>query len=257
MAKKLFEPIQTARIYENVVKQIRKAILNKTLKPGDKLPPEKELAEKFGVSKASIREAFRVLETMGFLEIRQGISGGAFVKEVDLQTARENFLNYIFFQQPSLKEFTEFRLIIEPQVVEFAVKRLKEEGIEKFKKDLKKISTVLDTTKDNLKGGQFFYELDINFHRLIASLTGNRLVIFIVDAMHNALISIKKLLMPDMDFCQWVYESHLEIFKAICDLDVERAKLEMEKHIKDVASRLELITKGTIFEYVSIDDEEG
>ncbi len=256
MAKgKLFEPIQTARIYENVVRQIKKAILNKTLKPGDKLPPEKELAEKFGVSKASIREAFRVLEAMGFLEIKQGISGGAFVKEVDLRTARENFLNYIFFQKPSIKEFTEFRLIIEPQVVEFAIRRLKEEGKENFKKELKKISTVLETTKENLKGGQFFYELDINFHRLIATLTRNRLVVFIVDAMHNALINIKKLLMPDMDFCQWVYSSHMKIFEAICDLDVERAKLEMEKHIKDVSSRLELITKGTIFEYVSFEEE--
>ena len=110
----MFTPAKTNRISTNIVDQIRKAILGGDLKPGDRLPPEKELAENFGVSKASLREAFRALEALGLLEVRQGMSGGAFVIEVDMETARNNLFNYIFFQNPAIHEFTELRALIEP-----------------------------------------------------------------------------------------------------------------------------------------------
>ena len=85
------------RISHIIVEQIRDAIFSGELKPGDRLPPEKDLAENFGVSKASLREAFRALEALGMLEIRQGMAGGAFVSEVDPETARNSFYNYILF----------------------------------------------------------------------------------------------------------------------------------------------------------------
>ena len=79
----MFKTAKFSRISQNIVQQIRQAILQGKLKPGDRLPPEKELAEDFGVSKASLREAFRALEALGLLGVRQGVSGGAFIREVD------------------------------------------------------------------------------------------------------------------------------------------------------------------------------
>ncbi len=120
----MFKTARVNRISQNIVEQIRENILAGKLKPGDRLPSEKELSLEFGVSKASLREALRALESLGMLEVKQGMNGGAFVKEVDLETARNNMFNYIFFQNPSIGEFTQLRNLIEPQVAEIAAGKI-------------------------------------------------------------------------------------------------------------------------------------
>jgi GntR family transcriptional repressor for pyruvate dehydrogenase complex len=84
----MFNSVKSNKISEHIIEQIRKAIFEGKLKPGDKLPPERELIENFGVSKATLREAMRSLEVLGFLEIRKGASGGAFVTEIDSKEQR-------------------------------------------------------------------------------------------------------------------------------------------------------------------------
>jgi DNA-binding transcriptional regulator YhcF (GntR family) len=105
----MFKTARVNRISQNIVEQIRETIISGRLKPGDRLPSEKDLSVEFGVSKASLREALRALEALGMLEVKQGMGGGAFVTEVDLETARNNMFNYIFFQNPSIGEFTQLR----------------------------------------------------------------------------------------------------------------------------------------------------
>jgi GntR family transcriptional repressor for pyruvate dehydrogenase complex len=110
----MFKTAKFNRISENIVQQIRQAILEGRLKPGDRLPAEKDLAEDFGVSKASLREAFRALEALGLLEVRQGVSGGAFVREVDARKARDCLTNYLFFRNPSIGELSRFDASLNP-----------------------------------------------------------------------------------------------------------------------------------------------
>jgi DNA-binding FadR family transcriptional regulator len=78
----MFKSAKSNKISGHIIEQIREAIFKGQLKPGDKLPPERELMKNFKVSKATLREALRSLEVLGFLEIRKGVSGGAFVTEV-------------------------------------------------------------------------------------------------------------------------------------------------------------------------------
>ncbi len=92
--------VKPNRISENIVEQIRGAILSGELSIGDRLPSEKDLSAKFGVSKSSLREAYRALEAYGLLEIRQGMSGGAFVKEIDIRTIKDGLVTYFFFPEP-------------------------------------------------------------------------------------------------------------------------------------------------------------
>jgi GntR family transcriptional repressor for pyruvate dehydrogenase complex len=91
----MFESVKSNKVSEHILEQIRKAIFEGKLKPGDKLPPERELMENFKVSKATLREAMRSLEVLGFLEIRKGVLGGAFVTEVDMKKARDSFTNFL------------------------------------------------------------------------------------------------------------------------------------------------------------------
>ncbi len=76
-----FKPIKQPRISDEVFHQLKESILSNGFKAGDKLPPERELADQFQVSRVAIREAIRTLENAGFLEIRQGSTGGAYVTD--------------------------------------------------------------------------------------------------------------------------------------------------------------------------------
>lgn len=223
----MFTPAKTNRISANIVDQIRKAILSGELKPGDRLPSEKDLAENFGVSKASLREAFRALEALGLLEVRQGMSGGAFVIEVDLETARNNLFNYIFFQNPAIHEFTELRSFIEPAAAEIAARKAEPEDIQALERNL-------EATRKKLDVGPFYFELDTQFHHHIAAVTGNRLVCFVIDSLKNAIVNIKLELELDRSFSQRVYEAHERIVDALRNREPERSRYEMLRHIREV-----------------------
>ena len=116
----MFECAKTDKVSQNIVNQIRKAIFNGVLKPGDKLPSDKELMDNFGVSKGSLREALRSLEVLGLLEIRKGALGGAFVTEVDTEKAKEGFSNFFVFRNLSLNNLFDVRLILESHIAENA-----------------------------------------------------------------------------------------------------------------------------------------
>lgn len=223
----MFKTAKFNRISSNIVEQIHSAILNGALKPGDRLPPEKELAEKFDVSKASLREAFRALEALGLLEVRQGVSGGAFVREVELETAQNCVLNYIFFQNPSIGEFTQLRTMLEPPMAEMAARTFTDENIAQLAKNLQE-------TETKLKDSTFYYDLDIEFHHQIASAANNLLICFVIDTLKNAIVNVKLELQLDQNFSEKVFQAHKRIYEAICDRDPEGARAAMLKHIEEV-----------------------
>jgi len=224
----MFKTAKLHIISHNIVKQIREAILNNELKVGDRLPSENELSEHFGVSKTSLREAIRVLEALGFLEIRQGMAGGAFIREVDLEIARNNFFNYIFFKNPSIHEFTQLRSFLEPKVAEIAAKNITDEQLAELEDNLSK-------TREKLKSkGPFYYELDTFFHYKICTIAKNRLICFVVNSLKNAIVNIKLELELDHDFSIMVYKAHERIVHALRDRDPDRAREEMLSHIEEV-----------------------
>jgi len=228
----MFKSAKVNRLSQNIVQQIRDAILAGNLKPGDRLPSEKELADNFGVSKSSLREAFRALEALGFLEVRQGMTGGAFVREVDLKTARNSLFNYIFFQKPSINEFTQLRSFIEPPIAEIAARKITDG-------DLADLEQNLVQTKKELDSAVFFYDLDTYFHHKLASIAGNRIIIFVIDSVKSAVVNLKLQMHLDANFSRKVYEAHVEIFDALHHRDPEKARSAMLNHIVEVDEMLE------------------
>jgi len=113
-------PLSLTRSLNTSLDQIRNAIFGRRLKPADKLPSERELIGKFKVSKATLREALGSLEVLGFLEIRKGVSGGAFVTGVDMVKARDSFTNFLLFKNLSLEDLSEVRLLLESYIAEKA-----------------------------------------------------------------------------------------------------------------------------------------
>ncbi len=136
----MFQSVKSNKISEHIIEQIRQAIFEARLKPGNKLPSENELMQTFHVSKATLREALHSLEVLGFLEIRKGASGGVFVTEVDMKKARDCFTNLLHFKNLSLKNLSEVRLILEPYIAEKAALLITEEDSNRLKKLSKEFS---------------------------------------------------------------------------------------------------------------------
>lgn len=227
----MFKSAKTNRISHNIVQQIRNAILAGELKPGDRLPTEKDLASSFQVSKASLREAIRSLEALGLVEVLQGVSGGVFIREVDLETARNSLFNYIFFQNPSIREFTQLRLLIEPPMAALAAQRVSAEDLAFFNDNLAQ-------TRQALNSGAFYYKLDTAFHHRIAAISQNRLIVFVIDSLKNAIVNLKLQLELDARFSLDVYAGHQRIVDALHHKDADSAKAEMRDHILSVEKEL-------------------
>src|SRR4030042_2075145 len=122
----MFKPIQTDRISNFIVDQIKEAVFQKKLKSGDKLPSERQLMDQFKTSRVTIREAIRSLEHFGILEIRRGGEGGAFIRDPNTKFVN-NFLQDMFsMEKIKIPNLTEARLAVEPFSVRLANERITE-----------------------------------------------------------------------------------------------------------------------------------
>ncbi|HUL38012.1 MAG TPA: FCD domain-containing protein, partial [Thermodesulfobacteriota bacterium] len=187
----------------------------------------------FKVSKATLREALRSLEVLGFLEIRKGVSGGAFVTEVDMTKARDSFTNFLLFKNLSLKDLSEVRLLLEPYIAEKATLSITKEDLQRLKE---LINDSEKAVKSNL--GLESRKIEIEFHRIIASITGNPILMFILDFVENLLIDTKEILKPGKEFSSKVLRAHKRIYKALVQRNVEKVHEEMVRHIREVEKDL-------------------
>ena len=233
-----YKSVKSNKVSENIVEQIRKAIFEGRLKPGDKLPSEKELMVNFKVSKATLREAMRSLEVLGFLEIRKGASGGGIVTEVDMKKARDSFINFLHFKNLSLQDLSEIRLLLEPYVAEKAILAITEHDLKSLKKLIEECEYVLkyDMPIESRKN-------EIEFHRIIGSVTGNPILMFILDFVENLLLDTKEILEPGKGFSKRVLNAHKRIYKALFEKDGKKAQEEMIKHVKEVERDLIALQK--------------
>src|SRR5680860_495762 len=125
----MFRPVSVGRASEDVVRQIKAAIHAGTLRPGDGLPSERELTERLGVSRVTVRDALRILEATGLVEIRVGARGGAFVTVPEPDYVGEGLANMLLLSSISPEEVTEARMIFELGAVPLVCQRRTREDL--------------------------------------------------------------------------------------------------------------------------------
>ena len=229
----MFKIARTSTITQKIIDQIRTAILAGKLKPGDVLPPEKELTEQFGVSKQTLRESLRALEHMGLIDVRKGVGGGAHIVEVDIEVTKQSLANFLYFKDLTIENLSELRKLIEPHAAGKAAEYIS-------KDDLEELGKLNETARGNLNNNllEEMSHDEINFHRVIAQNTGNPILILILDFVENLLEDFKKVLKPDLAFSKSVLDAHDKIYQAICDKDPKKASTEMYQHVYDVELHL-------------------
>jgi len=158
-----FAPIKRRRLSDQVSAQIQVRIASGELRSGDKLPPERELAETFGVSRGAVREALRSLERSGLVSLQAGARGGAFIGEGDPSLIGDSFRNLYQLGSVSLDELTEARLWLASTAVRIDCARATEA-------DLDRLTANVDEAEELIKAGRFEQKIDvqIEFHNLLA-----------------------------------------------------------------------------------------
>jgi len=229
---------KSEKVSDNIIAQIRDSILSGRLKPGDRLASERELIEQFGVSKATMREALRVLEVMGLVEIRKGTSGGAFVAEVDMKTTINSIINFIHFKPVSVKEITMLRYFIEPAVARIAC-------IKRTDKDIQHLRSI---TGEVVSSGPAEVSREIGFHRYLARMTGNTLLMLLIDFVDNLLSTMKAGLDLDPEFYQNVRKAHEIILECMIQRDPAAAAIAMVQDLLEVGRQMAKIMNTPPFD---------
>lgn len=229
----MFDAVRHRKAPQQIIHQVRTAILEGKLHPGDKLPSEQELTEHFGVSRQTLREAMRSLESLGLLDIRAGANGGAFVCEVDMETTRSSLANFLHFKNVSIQHISEIRKVLEPYAAGVAARNMSD-------KDIKRLKSLQDACRKALTRGDTaeLRKNEIRFHRAIANCTGNPVLIFILDFIENLLEDVKNILQPDETFSREVVDSHQRIWEALKKRDAELAANEMLRDVSQVETAL-------------------
>ncbi|MCI1859547.1 MAG: FadR family transcriptional regulator [Sporolactobacillus sp.] len=216
---------------KKIVEEIKTLILEKKLKPGDKLPPERELSRQFNVSRNTVRESYKVLSTLGYIEIKQG--HGVFVSKGDDNLIQ--FTNQYFFTHDQFTDLFEIRKLIETQSAVWAVERGSDAQIAEFYRFVK--STVEDLRHHRLDKVQLA-ERDQKFHTKISELSGNAVAYRIMNSLSGLFDNIREVTaqIPNRMSDSWL--EHLQIADMIRKRDQKMAGEYMKKHLQSVEKTL-------------------
>ena len=173
----VLEPVKRSRIYEHIVDQIRALIREGRWTPGDQIPPERELAERFRVSRTSVREALRALEMQGVIESRQG--GGTFVRTADTEALVPPLAAAILRGRRELDEVLEVRELIEPGIARLAATRATAEHVAE-------LESLLDRQRACIADGRPFVDEDTAFHYTLARAADNHILL----RLHNVILDL-------------------------------------------------------------------
>lgn len=220
-------PVKSTRVYQEIVRQIKALIAAGRLRSGDQLPPERDLAEKFLVSRTSVREALRALESLGLVEIRPG--EGTFVREGSVESLIEPLALVIVSQREAIGELFEARVLLEPAIAGLAARRGTPDEIEEMRR-------VLEEQAREIAAGRTGLLQDAQFHAAIAAATHNRAITRMVSAIVDLLSQSREESLGVPGRPTRSHEDHRGVLEAIARRDPVSAAERMREHLLAVGA---------------------
>jgi len=220
------EPIKKTRVAEEVADRIRALILDGTFPQDQPLPSERVLTEQFGVSRGSIRDAFRMLEMIGLLETRHG--RGTFPRELTVDRLVAPLASMMTFQHDLQDELLDVRRMFEPAVARVAATRATDE-------DFADLQRILDAQHRKLKKGQSAIVEDTEFHAALARSTRNRVIVSLMATLNDLLVESRKLTLRQKGRPAKSVEGHEAVVAALRRRDADGAARAMSNHIDQIA----------------------
>lgn len=228
----MFQPVRVARASDGIIHQIKESIFAGDLRPGHALPSEKELAEQFGVSRITVRDALRVLESQGLIQIKVGARGGAFVAAPSTGPVSESLTNMLRLKQATLADLVEARILVEPHVAAMAAQRATPDDLAAMER------AVAAAREARAAGDRYFIPNSVAFHLALAEAARNPVLLFAVNSFRALFHEALSALLPADDMAERAIADHQKILDAIRARDGERARDVMREHLSYFSKRV-------------------
>ncbi len=229
----MFRPVRVTRASEEIVHQVKALIFGGRLGPGDPLPSEKDLAEEFGLSRVTVRDALRVLESQGLIEIKVGARGGAFVASPSTHPVSESLANMLRLKRATFQDLGEARLLVEPHVAFLAAQRATPEDMRAMEE------AVTGARGARAAGDPYFIPSSVAFHIALAEAAKNPVLLFAVDSFRTLFHEALAALLPADDMAARAIADHQRILDAIRARDADAARRLMHDHLSYFAARVD------------------
>jgi GntR family transcriptional regulator, transcriptional repressor for pyruvate dehydrogenase complex len=228
-APRLFAPIKKRRVAEAIADRLRALIVNGTLPAGRPLPGERLLAVRFGVSRGSVRDAFRMLEMIGLLEMRHG--QGTFPRELSVDRLVTPLASVLAHSRDLEGELMDVRRMFEPAVARAAAARMADD-------DLDALRRIVAAQRGKLRSGQSAILEDSAFHAALARATRNTVVVRVMETLNDLLLESRKRALQQRNRPERSLAGHEAVVAALARRDGEGAARAMHRHIDQIAALL-------------------
>lgn len=227
LTKPVYRAVKTSRLYEQIVQQVEESILKGQLKPGDQLPAERDLAQRFGVSRTAVREAVKALREKGLVEAYSG--RGTFVTNETSQTIRQSldFMIRIGQHEGSV-HLAELRQILEPEIAALAASRIEEQLLSTMRE-------AVNAMDRSLHDPDAYVEADLDFHLALAEAVGNPLVLALLDSIVGLLREQRSRIFRVDGGPERGQFHHKRILQEIERGDADGARESMRAHLRQVS----------------------
>jgi GntR family transcriptional repressor for pyruvate dehydrogenase complex len=217
--------VRKNRRYEQVAEQIQQLIARGVLKPGDRLPAERELAAKFGVGRGSIRDAIRTLEIMGVVEPRHG--HGTVVRELSAESLVVPLASVLSQKRELVAELLDVRRMIEPALAARAAENATEQEIAHMQE-------ILDRQREKMRRGEPTIEEDSEFHYAIAVAARNTVILRVLDVLMDLLRESRTRSLQVPGRLERSIAGHRRVLRAIKRRDAAAAQATVRQHLKEI-----------------------
>ncbi len=234
------QPLKIRRLSSIIEDSIKDLVLTGQLKPGDKLPTERELSGKFGVSIVTVREALRGLEAFGVIQKKRGREGGVFISS-NGNTVKDVLFTFLTSRKFSAQDVSEVRGILQPYCARLAVSRISSDLLKTLEKNIEDCERMVKKAHPVFTKKEFFdiEERNVEFHRLIGEAARNPILSLTVDYVEDFLLSFKKnILGPDLQHSAKTVAEHRHILECIKKGNADETEKVMSLHLRNIEKYL-------------------
>ena len=224
-AKAAFQAVRKVKVYEGVARQIERLISEGSLKPGDKLPSERELAEMFRVSRSSLRDGIRKLELLGLVEARHG--EGTIVRDLSADSLVSPIASMLVRKRQLVAELLDVRKMLEPPLAGRAATNASVD-------DIVHLADILRRQGEKVRRGELAIEEDSEFHYNIARAARNSVIMKVLDVLMGLLRKTRERSLQVGGRLQRSFAGHRRILRAIERRDAAAAEAAMRRHLEQI-----------------------
>lgn len=213
------------RAFQRIVEEVRQDVFRRRVAPGDRLPNEAGLAERFGVSRLAVREALRVLELQGLVEVSHGFRGGSFIAEGGTTHVSQALETMLRLEHLERDEIYTARRYLEPNIAALSSRRLDEATRTRLE------ANIAESVR-RIASGRPAFAANLEFHSIIAGACGNRILTLVADAVLELLRAAESRRPSSPEVNREASRAHAAIFRALVAGDRDRAHATMALHLE-------------------------